>query len=107
MKDVYSRVYSQPNSRVYSNHKSIQTTKEKTMNKIRMTLISLVASVLLLAACSQAPAPQVTPEVEAELSTQAVTPGTVVGWGDNRYGQTTIPADLNNVIAIDAGTTTA
>ena len=29
--------------------------------------------------------------------------GTVVGWGDNTYGQTTIPAGLSNVVAIAAG----
>jgi hypothetical protein len=91
MKDVYS----QPNSQ------GIQTPKEKTMNKIRMTLTSLVAAfILLLAAWSQAPALQVTPEVEADLSTQAVTPGTVVGWTSNLYGESTIPTGLNNVIAL-------
>ncbi len=29
--------------------------------------------------------------------------GAVVGWGSNPYGQTDIPAGLNNVVAIDAG----
>ena len=29
--------------------------------------------------------------------------GTVVGWGDNRYGQGTAPAGLSNVVAIAAG----
>ena len=29
--------------------------------------------------------------------------GTVVGWGYNGYGQTTIPAGLTNVVAIAAG----
>lgn len=29
--------------------------------------------------------------------------GTVVAWGDNRYGQINVPAGLNNVIAISAG----
>ena len=29
--------------------------------------------------------------------------GTVVGWGDNDYGQTTIPASATNVVAIAAG----
>ena len=29
--------------------------------------------------------------------------GTVVGWGDNAYGETTIPAGLTNVVAIAAG----
>ena len=29
--------------------------------------------------------------------------GTVVGWGDNSYGQTNIPAGLTNVVAIAAG----
>jgi Regulator of chromosome condensation (RCC1) repeat len=63
----------------------------------------LVAVLLLLAACQQTPTPQATPEVEAELSTQALTPGTVVGWGRNGEGQLDIPAGLNNVIAIAAG----
>jgi hypothetical protein len=31
------------------------------------------------------------------------TDGTVVGWGDNEYGEDTIPADLTNVVAIAAG----
>jgi hypothetical protein len=29
--------------------------------------------------------------------------GTIVGWGDNTYGQTDIPTGLNNVVAISAG----
>ena len=29
--------------------------------------------------------------------------GTVVGWGDNYYGQTTVPATVSNVVAIAAG----
>jgi hypothetical protein len=29
--------------------------------------------------------------------------GTVVGWGDNYYGQTTVPAGLSNVVGIAAG----
>jgi hypothetical protein len=74
------------------------------MNPIRITLRSLVAVVLLfLAACQQTPLPQATPELGAELSTQAVTPGTVVGWGYNNAGQLNIPAGLNDVIAIAAG----
>jgi uncharacterized repeat protein (TIGR01451 family) len=33
----------------------------------------------------------------------AATPGTVVAWGDNLYGQASVPAGLNDVIAIAAG----
>jgi alpha-tubulin suppressor-like RCC1 family protein len=33
--------------------------------------------------------------------------GTVVAWGDNTYGQTNVPANLNDVIAIAAGATHA
>jgi hypothetical protein len=29
--------------------------------------------------------------------------GTVVAWGGNESGQTTVPSGLSNVIAIDAG----
>ena len=29
--------------------------------------------------------------------------GTVVAWGDNRYGQVTVPAGLTDVVAITAG----
>lgn len=29
--------------------------------------------------------------------------GTVVGWGDNTYGETNVPAGLSNVVAISAG----
>ena len=29
--------------------------------------------------------------------------GTVVAWGDNGYGQTTVPSGLSNVVAIAAG----
>jgi PKD repeat protein len=29
--------------------------------------------------------------------------GTVVGWGDNTYGQTTVPAGLTNAVAVAAG----
>lgn len=29
--------------------------------------------------------------------------GTVVAWGDNRYGQTNVPPDLSNVVAVEAG----
>jgi hypothetical protein len=76
------------------------------MKPIRLTLASLVAVLfLLLAACQQTPTPQATPEVEADLAlaTQSVTPGTVAGWGNNGVGQSTIPTDLNNVVAIAAG----
>ena len=31
------------------------------------------------------------------------TDGTVVGWGDNRWGQTAVPADLKGVTAVAAG----
>jgi hypothetical protein len=34
---------------------------------------------------------------------QALTPGTVVGWGNNYHGQTNIPAGLTGVTAIAAG----
>ena len=34
---------------------------------------------------------------------QAATPGTVVAWGDNIYGESTVPAGLYSVIAIAAG----
>jgi hypothetical protein len=74
------------------------------MNPIRITLRSLVAVVLLfLAACQQTPLPQATPELGAELSTQAVTPGTVVVWGRNGNEQVSMPAGLNDVTAIAAG----
>ena len=33
----------------------------------------------------------------------AATPGTVVAWGDNFVGQSTIPANLSGVTAISAG----
>jgi alpha-tubulin suppressor-like RCC1 family protein len=39
----------------------------------------------------------------ALLRVTAVTPGTVVAWGNNSYGQSTIPADLSHVRAIAAG----
>ena len=29
--------------------------------------------------------------------------GTVVAWGSNEYGQTSVPEGLNNVVAVDAG----
>src|SRR5688572_22735341 len=29
--------------------------------------------------------------------------GTVAAWGDNRFGQTNVPAGLNNVVAIASG----
>jgi hypothetical protein len=61
----------------------------------------LLGALLLLAACQQTPTPQATPEARAELNTQAVMPGTVVGWGGE--GLADIPADLNNVVAIAAG----
>jgi hypothetical protein len=32
-----------------------------------------------------------------------LTDGTVIGWGDNRYGQTNSPAGLTNVVAIASG----
>src|SRR4029434_6762340 len=35
--------------------------------------------------------------------TYAATPGAVVGWGNNDYGQVTIPAGLSDVTAIAAG----
>jgi hypothetical protein len=74
------------------------------MKIVRTTLSTLVAALMvLLAACSQAPAPQATPEVEEDLTSQALTGGTVVGWGDNNYGQVNIPAGLTNVTAISAG----
>ena len=31
------------------------------------------------------------------------TPGTVVSWGENGYGQATIPGDLSNVVQVSAG----
>src|SRR2546423_5464697 len=31
-----------------------------------------------------------------------LTNGTVVGWGDNSYGQANVPPDLSNVVAIAA-----
>src|SRR5262249_35782579 len=34
---------------------------------------------------------------------QAATPGTVVAWGDNTYGQSSVPAGLSSVSAIAAG----
>jgi hypothetical protein len=37
-------------------------------------------------------------------SAAGVTPGTVVAWGDDSYGQTNVPAGLSSVVAIAAGT---
>ena len=37
------------------------------------------------------------------LRAEAATTGTVVAWGDNAYGQTTIPAGLSGVTAISGG----
>ena len=34
---------------------------------------------------------------------EAATPGTVVGWGDNSYGQATVPGGLANVTAVAGG----
>jgi len=34
---------------------------------------------------------------------QAWAPGSVVGWGDNRWGQINIPSDLSNVVALAGG----
>ncbi len=39
----------------------------------------------------------------AVLPANAASPGTVVAWGDNTYGQTNVPAGLSNVTAIAAG----
>ena len=39
----------------------------------------------------------------SNASAQALTPGTVVGWGSNEYGQTNIPAGLSGVTAIASG----
>ena len=33
----------------------------------------------------------------------SVVAGTVVAWGDNSFGETNLPANLNNVVAIAAG----
>ena len=40
--------------------------------------------------------------VSPQLPAATTTPGRVVGWGNNTYGQTTIPAGLSNVIAVGA-----
>jgi hypothetical protein len=69
----------------------------------RLFYLVLLGALLLLAACQQTPTPRATPEAQAELNTQAVTPGTVVGWGDYGEGLVDIPTDLNNVVAIAAG----
>ena len=39
----------------------------------------------------------------SNASAQALTPGTIVGWGSNEYGQTNIPAGLSGVTAIASG----
>ena len=37
------------------------------------------------------------------LATSPVTPGVVVAWGDNTYGQSTVPTGLSNVVQIAGG----
>ena len=39
----------------------------------------------------------------ASATTQASPSGTVVAWGDNTYGETTVPAGLSGVVAIEGG----
>ena len=41
--------------------------------------------------------------VPAVLPVNAASPGTVVAWGENTYGQRTVPAGLDGVVAIAAG----
>src|SRR5688572_7112348 len=38
----------------------------------------------------------------AEAQTGAQTPATVVAWGNNDYGQRTVPAELSDVVALAA-----
>jgi hypothetical protein len=73
------------------------------MTNCRFVQFVLFAVLLLLAACQQTPTPQSAPEADTVLTSQAVTPGRVVGWGDNSKGQLNIPFGLNNVIAIEGG----
>src|SRR5881394_4639939 len=39
----------------------------------------------------------------AAATVRAAVPGLVVSWGDNSFGQTNVPAGLNNATAIAAG----
>src|SRR5258706_9821249 len=41
--------------------------------------------------------------IAAPMADANATPGTVVAWGDNTYGQTLVPAGLSGVTAIAAG----
>jgi alpha-tubulin suppressor-like RCC1 family protein len=38
----------------------------------------------------------------ASLKVNARTPGTVVAWGENEYGQADVPSDLSGVVAVSA-----
>ena len=42
-------------------------------------------------------------QVSPASAEEAASPGTVVGWGDNSYGQATVPGGLANVTAIAGG----
>jgi hypothetical protein len=70
------------------------------MKLLKLCLLLLVA---LLAACGQTTNPTLSKPEEKTLSTLAVTPLTVTGWGNNFNGQINIPAGLTDVIAIAAG----
>src|SRR5262252_2220100 len=65
---------------------------QKRATRRRKTVIHRMFGVALLAATL----------VAGGVANAAVTPGNVVAWGDNSYGQTNVPAGLSGVTAIAA-----
>ena len=83
----------------FHSHKDSPASRRQLVQLLGIAPVALLLTGLL----TVLPAPLAAPVAAAAPVTAAITPGTVVAWGDNEYGETDVPAGLSGVIAVSAG----